>query len=304
MIVINFKDKRIDQSINKLFQIIEQMYTGKEWYKHIVIAWSFFEGKLSEQKEERMKQKYEGIKKTIKKVVPRISETELNSVQQYFLSNREAKIENTESRKKLREMIEWISTLPSFNETLGIINDVDNDVMMEENQEERRVVSDTTEGNIRTIITALFQRKKQILYSGKLLYTDYEEVEGSRLEEKRFLIEPPPDMIPEDAEETKILGERKVVDSTVYGGRKFMLFGPRSRSEKGRIMQKKLITKKRRYKKVYSGGKTEQTPWEVISTTELDEVIGTFEDGIEQRLIGAEEMKSIIGLGQSLFSFF
>ena len=192
-------------------------------------------------------------------------------------------------------MIEWISTLLSINETLGIINDVDNDVMKEENEEVRKVVDDVTEGNIRTITTALFQRKKQILYSGRLLFTDWEEDEGSRLEEKRFLIEPPPDMIPEERQEIKLIGaERKVVDSTVYGTRQFMgLFGPRSRMESGRIMQKKRITIWRRYKKVFSGGRIEHTDWEVSADIEVDEIVSTIGDSKDQGTIEFDAVKSV-----------
>ena len=115
VVVIDFEGIKINEGIRRLFELLEQMYPEKEWYKHIVIVWSNFNNELSENEKGTLSYKREGVKQVIRETIPKINQTELNSIPQYFLDNREAKTKNTESHQKLREMIECISILPTLS---------------------------------------------------------------------------------------------------------------------------------------------------------------------------------------------
>ena len=190
--------------------------------------------------------------------------------------------------------------MKSLNETLGEINTVDDEIMKEELQTQRRVVSDTTELNIRTIETALFERRKKTLYSGTILYSDWEEKEGTRSEEKKVLIDPPPEMIPEERIKEEILGEERIVDSTIEGDRQNVFFGKRTRLCSGRIMQKKRRIVERRYCQVFRDGTIKHTPWEITSDIESSNVIGTFGDGEQNSCIGIDGLVQMVNVGSRL----
>ena len=275
VIVIDFKNRKIDQRINKLFVLLEQMYPNKPWYNHIVIVWSNYESGLSTEKKNTLPLKQEGVKQVIKRIIPRISETELNSIPQYFIDNIEARNKNTESHQKTKEMIEWISTLPPLNKTLGIINNVDNDVMMEEIQEEERVIDDKVDGDIRTIIKSLFQRIKKTLYSGKVLYTDWKERREKRREERKQLMKPKPVSRTEYKDEIKVLGERRIVERTVKIGKR-RWYRHRPKVDVGRILQKQQHVRMERTVTTYSDGNVTYTPWNIISNEIKEVEIGKF----------------------------
>ena len=200
----------------------------------------------------------------------------MNNIPQYFLDNKDARNQNTESRQKMREMITYISTLPTLNETLGIINDVDNDVIKEEMETEERIVDDKVENDIRTITRGTFERKKKTLRNGKVLKTDFVENIKMRKEERKQLMKPKPVSKIEYMDDMKVLGERRVVDEVIWGGRKYGFCGPKSRTERGRILQNRQYLKKQRTVTTDCDGNVTYSPWEIVSSESKEVEISRF----------------------------
>ena len=277
--VIDFTHIRIDQSVIKLFQLIEQMYPAKKWYNHIAIVWSNYGSDLPQKKKDTRKAKEDRLRNIIKeKIKGEITEDEINTIPQYFIDSIEARDINTESYKTLQSLIDWISELDSLNEDLGMIENVDNEIQMEEIETKRQVVNDYIELNIQTIETALFERSKKTLYSGEVLYTDWIEKEGTRLKETKVLLPPPPDIREEYNEKIEILGERRQVEGVRKWGRKrYFLFGPKiHRKEYGKIFQKKRYLKMKRKIEISYDGVRKEFPWEIISDETKEEAIVEF----------------------------
>ena len=278
--VINYNNNRIDDSVVRLFQLMEQMYPEKKWYQHIAVVWSHFHDYLPEKQKQLKGKKMEGIKQMIRKrIVPTITDEELDSIPQYFVDSLEAREDSVSSKDQIRQLLTWISQLKPLNESLNAIQNVNNEIMKEEIETERRVVEDFTELNVRTIITALFERSKKTLFSGTVLYSDWEEKEGTRLKEKKVLIEPKGKVIVENREHITILKERKQTDEESVETKTF-LWIPRKKHylRKGRIIQTKKIVKEARYGNQKEDGEIAFTDWNIISENEIDEVIDTFNE--------------------------
>ena len=137
--------------------------------------------------------------------------------------------------------------------------------MKEEMEEEERKIDDQVEGDIRTITKGTFERKKKTLYSGKVLRTDWVENVKKRRQEKEKLKKPKPVSKIEYDNKMNILGERRIVDEVILGSRKYVVFGPKSRTEKGRILQRQQYVIKERTMTTDCDGKVTYSPWKMGS---------------------------------------
>ena len=234
------------------------------------------------------------------KIIPDVTDDELNKIPQYFIDSIEAREDpKSESHKQLGKLLNDIGKLPPLNETLGEIQKVDKDILKEEIQTERRTIRDETELNIRTIETAMFERTKKTLYSGEVMYSDWVEKEGTRMKDKKVLIPPPPNMKTEERERVEVLGERKQVDSRFKG------------CESGRVLQKRRKIKERRYIQVFEKGEIKELPWKVVSDVEEEVEIskfghppGSFSEGGGENTFDFVSVLGLAKLFTGIFSFF
>ena len=246
--IIDFKSRKIDNSVIKLFQLVKKMYPEKKWYHNIAIVWSKHKYDNYKSNEYFRTIKMNGIKSMIKtKVVTDITDEELNAIPQYFVDNKEDNSVRTRSYEEINRLLDWISGLESLNLAFGEIRNVDNDTMFEVTERKRILVADNLVETIKIRETALCERKIKTLFSGKVFYTDWVELEGTRLQEKIALIEPPPDVQVEYDEEVILSPEYEQIDNIIEFGRRFMVCGPRNKIVIGRVMRNKKTIKRRRY---------------------------------------------------------
>ena len=281
VVIIDFNIKRFDEGHIRLFKLMAQMYPGKKWYHHIAIVWSNYASDLSErmknQKDNKRKQILEQIKS---KIVPNLTEEEMNAIPQKFIDSIEAKEkENKESRDQIRDLIAWIAQLEPLFKTCGEIQDVDKDIKERISEEERMLIKENRKDpKKRPVITAMHKRTKYVLFNGITYYDDWEEVEGTREEEEKkespLKIE-----IEEESYEENVGEERKEIDNSSH---EEGFFGGKTHIEEGRIMQKRKKTTKRRYRKEFSDGRIEFTDWEIVNVEEDYKCVDKFKKKTEE----------------------
>jgi GTPase Era involved in 16S rRNA processing len=119
-ITIDFRPVRIDATIVRFFQILQNMYPEKKFYNHICVVWTF-----CKENQENIEQKKEGLKNMLTQNFPNITNQELNSIPQIFIDNIKAREENSPFREKLNQIIDWTSQLLPVINSLGEVVNVD-----------------------------------------------------------------------------------------------------------------------------------------------------------------------------------
>ena len=124
-------------------------------------------------------------------IVNDISATETKNIPQFFVDSYEARKENNESNIELSHLIAWISQLEPLFMKWGEIH-ISNTQFKEKIEEKQiKTISETQKLNVKTIIVAEFKRYKCKPYIGEELYNEWEEIEGTRKENKEVLpVEP------------------------------------------------------------------------------------------------------------------
>jgi GTPase SAR1 family protein len=154
VIVINFLNSRLDDGVRRLFQLVSNMYPGKKWYHNLAVVWSNYWKILTPDKNKK-EPKREGFKRFIKNyIVPNITDDELESIPQYFVDSKEARVEENynNSREELKHLIAWVSQLHTLEENLGEIQEVDAEIKSKEKEIKEEIISETTKLNIKTTI--------------------------------------------------------------------------------------------------------------------------------------------------------
>lgn len=238
VIVISYFNKRLDEGIKRLFQLVSNMYPNKKWYHNIAVVWSFYLSNFN-QKIVEQEPKREGFKRFIKKyIVPNISDDELNNIPQYFIDSIEAREEGNRSREELKHLIAWVSQLNTLQYNFGEIQEVNAEVKSREEELKTEVINEKIILNIKTITKASFQREKLTMYNGEISYTDWTEIPGSRNEIKETLPIAPVGK-PTIEKRNRIENEetrRNVTGKRDVGNRKYVIFGPRKKVEYGHYL--------------------------------------------------------------------
>ena len=126
VVVVNFMTNSLDENVIRLFQLINQMYPQKKWLNHIAIVWTNYLSVLPESIKETSRVKQEVMKEMIqKRIVPEITDEELNSIPQYFVDSLEARNNNHHSKEQLNDLLNWISNQEPIMKSQELI-DVNN----------------------------------------------------------------------------------------------------------------------------------------------------------------------------------
>jgi hypothetical protein len=268
VIVINFLQVKLDDSVRRLFQLVCSMFPGQKWYHNLAVVWSNYWKFLPEEKKEQ-KTKREGFKRFIRKyIVPNITDDELNSIPQYFVDTKDARKENDESKEELKHLITWVSQLRTLQENLGEIQEVNAEIKSTEEEFKTQIISEETHLNIKTIITAEFKRTKSILYNGEITYSDWEEIPDSRNEKEEILpIEPVGESMiekrtrQENTEPVKIVTGKKKIGSV-------RIFSHRPKVDTGYIEHITYFINEERICQPMNDGSIKFGEWEEKSRTE------------------------------------
>ena len=267
VIVINFLNSRLDDGVRRLFQLVSNMYPGKKWYHNLAVVWSNYWKILTPDKNKK-EPKREGFKRFIKNyIVPNITDDELESIPQYFVDSKEARIEENynNSREELKHLIAWVSQLHTLEENLGEIQEVDAEIKSKEKEIKEEIISETTKLNIKTTITAKFQRIKSELYNGEITYSDWEEIPDSRKENKEILpIKPIGKPTVEERTREEHGNSYKEKGGTKPVGKR-SIFSHRARVEYGSIFQNITVIKEKRKCQPMNDGTVKYGDWEEIS---------------------------------------
>ena len=167
------------------------MYPQTKWYNNLAVVWSHFFSNMPENLQNQNPKKEE-FKKWFKDNVENdISENEVNNIPQVFVDSYEARELNSKSNSELSHLVAWISQLEPLSLKCGEIQAPDAQIKEKIEEKEIKTISDNQKLNIKITITAEFKRFKCIPYIGDVFYTEWEEIEGTRKENKEVLpVEP------------------------------------------------------------------------------------------------------------------
>ena len=191
----------------------------------------------------------------------------MNNIPQIFIDSYEGRNINDKSNNELSHLIAWISQLEPLSVKLGEIQVPDAQIKEKIEEKERKIISETQQLNIKITTSAEYKRYKCIPYIGDTFYTEWEEIENSREENKEILpIEPiGPEKIEQDTKE--IIGPFIDISTggysyknTPWGRRHYVEF-------RKRYQIKKTIVQERTSQPL-NDGTVKFGPWNEISSKE------------------------------------
>ncbi len=276
IIVINFFHYRFDESIKKLFQLVSNMYPEKKWYNNLAVVWSHYFTNIPENIK-NIEPKVLEFKKWFKEnVAKEITDNEVNNIPQVFIDSYEARTLNDKSNIELSHLIAWISQLEPLAVRLGEIQAPDAQIKEKIEEKERKIVSETQKLNIKITTTAEYKRYKCIPYIGDAFYTEWEEIENSRQENKEVL--PVVPVGPETIEEDENVVTTPTIDISINSySYKNTPWGHRHHVDQRKSYQiKKTIVQKRTVQPL-SDGTVRYGPWEKVDSKCKEEEINVHE---------------------------
>ena len=175
-ITIDFRPVRIDATIVRFFQILQNMYPEKKFYNHICVIWTF-----CKENQENTEQKKEGLKNMLIQNFPNITNEELNAIPQIFIDNIKAREENSPFREKLNQIIDWTNQLLPVVNSLGEVVNVDKVIKKRvEEIEKDYLEKENQKDGIKILVYYDRKRYKQYHYDGTESYSDYKEIPKTR----------------------------------------------------------------------------------------------------------------------------
>ena len=188
VLVFNFVHPRIDRTIVNLIEMVNSMYKGKKVFEHVAVVWTHYFEYLSQDVKNTTNDKREEFKEHVREIThSEVTEEELECIPHYFVDCDETKSLNTETQESLRELISWIGDLPRMVDNVGIIQDVDVEIRSEEKEEGSRFVFQEQHLNVVTRHFIKQQRMRQLWYSGRETYTEWEDIAGSEFYEEEVM---------------------------------------------------------------------------------------------------------------------
>lgn len=191
--VINFLNMRLDNTVRRLFQLVGSMYPGKKWYHHVAVVWTNYWSLMPPNIKATKGKKQQGFKDFFRReVVPTITDMELEAIPQYFVDSCEAQEaqetgQPDESLDELSHLVAWVAACPRMVDNVGEIRDVDSEVK-EKVEETREFLIDTHQHlNVVTRVYITRRRYREVMYSGRVTHTDWEDVAGSEREATKVL---------------------------------------------------------------------------------------------------------------------
>ena len=272
IIVINFFHYRFDESIKKLFQLVSNMYPEKKWYNNLAVVWSHYFSGVPENIK-NIEPKVQEFKKWFQdNVAKEITDNEVNNIPQVFVDSYEARTLNDKSNIELSHLIAWISQLEPLAIRLGEIQAPDAQIKEKIEEKERKVVSETQKLNIKTTITAEYKRYKCIPYIWDEFYTEWEEIENSRQENKEVL--PVVPVGPETLEENKSEVISPTIDISIRSySYKNTPWGHRHHVDERKSYQIKKTIVQERTVQPLSDGTVKYGPWKKVDSKCKEEEI-------------------------------
>lgn len=276
IIVINFFHYRFDQSIIKLFQLVANMYPQTKWYNNLAVVWSHYFSNLPENLKEQNPKKKEFKNWFKDNIANDISETEANNIPQFFIDSYEGRTLNSESNVELSHLIAWISQLEPLLVKCGEIKTPDAQIKEKTEERQTKTISETQKLNIKTTVLAEFKRYKCKPYIGDEFYTEWEEIEGSRKENKEVLpVEP---LGPEETEQDTSVIITPTIDISYNSySYKNTIFGRRHHVDQRRRYQIKKTIVKERTKQPMNDGTIKYGEWHTIDNLCKEENINVYE---------------------------
>ena len=276
IIVINFFHYRFDESIKKLFQLVSNMYPEKKWYNNLAVVWSHYFSNMPENIK-NPEAKKEEFKKWFKdNIAQDITENSLNNIPQIFIDSYEARKLNDKSNIELSHLIAWISQLDPLSDKFGEIQAPDAQVKERIEEKQTKTISESQTLNIKTIITAEFKRYKCIPYIGDIYYTDWEEIDNTRKENKEVLpVEP---VGPETIEENTRVITTPTIDISINSySYKNTPWGHRHHVDQRMSYQIKKTIVEARTVQPLNNGTVKYGPWKEVTEKCKEEKINVHE---------------------------
>ena len=276
IIVINFFHYRFDQSIIKLFQLVSNMYPQTKWYNNLAVVWSHYFTNLPENLKEKAPKKNEFKKWFKDNIANDISENEAKNIPQFFVDSYEARKENNESNTELSHLIAWISQLEPLLVKCGEIKTPDAQIKEKTEEKQTKTISETQKLNVKTTIVAEFKRYKCKPYIGDEFYTEWEEIEGTRKENKEVL---PVEPVGPETKERKV---SEIITPTIdksynYYTYKNTWLGKRHHVDQRRSYQIKKTIVEERTAQPMNDGTTKYGEWAQVKELCKEEIINVRE---------------------------
>lgn len=201
-----------------------------------------------------------------------ITDNELNNIPQVFIDSYEARNINDKSNTELSHLIAWISQLEPLALRLGEIQAPDAQIKEKIEEKERKTVSENQTLNIKTTISAEYKRYKCTPYIGDIFYTEWEEIENTRQENKEVLpVEP---VGPETVEEDISVLISPTYDISVnYYTYKNTPWGHRHHVDQRKSYQIKKTIVKERTVQPLNDGSIKYRPWKEVKSKCKEEEI-------------------------------